>query len=202
MQRLRLTALLAAAFVFAPAASAQLLPSVDFGVTGGLNFGSLGDAAGFDLGSSTGYHLGVYAEAGVAGIAVRPAVLYVRAGELDFSAIPGFGDEETVSFVAIPVDLKYAASLPLVQPYALAGPELRVPLGEVFDGDGARDTAVALNVGAGARLGAFIGPSVSAELRYSFDVTGFVEDTDLFGAGGADESFRVNVFYVRLGVAI
>jgi hypothetical protein len=191
-----------AALLSAPAAHAQLIPSVDLGVTGGLNFGSLGDATGVDLGSATGYHLGAYAEVGVAGFNVRPALLYVRAGALDLTAIPGFGSEETVSFLAIPVDLKFAASTPLVQPYGLVGPELRLPLGEVFDGPGGRDTAVALNVGVGARLGAFIGPSVSAELRYSFDVTGFVEDTALFGAGGADESFRVNVFYFRLGVGI
>lgn len=201
MRFLRILPLLLAAFL-APAASAQLIPSVDLGVTGGLNFSNLGDATGFDLGSATGYHVGVYAEVGVAGFNVRPALLYVRAGDLDFTAIPGLGDEETVSFLAIPVDLKFAASTPLVQPYGLLGPELRVPLGEVFDGPGTRSTAVALNVGAGARLGAFIGPSVSAELRYSFDVTGFVEDAALFGAGGADESFRFNVFYVRVGVAI
>src|SRR5690606_35630850 len=148
----------------------------------------------------TGYHIGVYAEVGLAGFAVRPALLYVKAGELDFSAVPGFGDAGDVSFLAIPVDLQFAASTPLLQPYGLVGPELRVALGEVFDRDGARDTAVALNVGAGARLGAFIGPSVSAELRYSFDVTGFVDDASDFG--GADESYRFNVFYVRVGVAI
>ena len=192
------TALLALLLALAPASSAQLLPSVDFGVTGGLNFSSLGDAAGLDLGQSTGYHVGAYAEVGVGGLGIRPAVLYVKAGEIAF---PGFGDE-SVGFFAIPVDLKYSASTPLVQPYGLLGPELRIPTGEVFDRDGTRSTAVALNVGAGARLGAFIGPSVSAELRYSFDVTGFVEDTALFGAGGADESFRFNVFYVRVGVAI
>ena len=203
MRPFRLAAFaIALAVTLVPAASAQLLPSVDFGVTGGLNFGALGDATGFDLDNATGYHLGAYAEVGLGGLGIRPALLYVRAGELDFSAIPGFGSEETVSFIAIPVDVKFSASTPLVQPYGLVGPELRVPLGEVFDGPGGRDTAVALNVGAGARLGAFIGPSVSAELRYSFDVTGFVEDTSLFGTGGADESFRVNVFYVRVGVAI
>ncbi|MDX1418495.1 MAG: outer membrane beta-barrel protein [Rubricoccaceae bacterium] len=206
MLRFRLLAL-AAALAWAPAASAQLIPTVDLGVTGGLNFSNLGDAATADLSGSTGYHIGVYADVGVAGVAVRPAVLYVRSGDLDFSAVPLLGDlfgaEETVSFIAIPVDLKFAASTPLVQPYGLLGPELRVPLGEVFDRDGARNVAVALNVGAGARLGTFIGPSASLELRYSFDVTGFVDDAAAYGLeAGADESFRFNVFYVRLGVAI
>ena len=120
--------------------------TLDAGVTGGLNFSNLGDAAGFDLHDATGYHVGVYAEVGVAGVHLRPALLYVRSGDL---AVPGLGGEGTVSFISLPVDVKFAASTPVVQPYALAGPELRIPTGEVFDGSKPASGSAACDSAAG-----------------------------------------------------
>jgi len=179
--------------VTAPQSQAQLLPS--FGVTGGLNFASLSDAAGISLDDAVGYHIGAYGEFGFGQIGVRGSVLYVRAGNIAFpSPVPILGSDAAVEFIAIPIDLKYGAGIPLVNPYALVGPELRFPLGDLTDDPDSRSMAWAINLGVGAEIGAFIGPQLFAELRYAFDVTGFIDD--------ANDSIRVSVFYLRIGIGI
>ena len=184
-------ALLALAFAAsAPLAHAQLLPG--FGVTGGLNFGSLSDAAGADLSESTGYHAGIFADFGLGPIGARASVLYVRVGDLE---LPVFNDPE-VSFVAVPLDLQYRFPTPVLKPYALVGPEARFAIGDLADLE-AKDVAVALNIGVGAELSAIIGPKAFAELRYGFDVTGFAP-----GDFEGDEDFKVNAFYLRVGVGL
>ncbi len=207
--RLLRSALLGSVFVLAaPLASAQLVPS--FGVTGGLNFGSLSDAATADLDQSTGYHIGIYGDfsAPLLPVALRASVLYVRVGEFGFEAdTPGFevdaGDAD-VSYVSVPLDFQFRYPLPIVKPYALVGPELRFPTGDLADFDGSRSVNVAVNAGIGAKLGALIGPEVFAELRYAFDVTGFFDEDELPFVGTVDEggTFDVNVFYLRVGVGL
>jgi hypothetical protein len=193
-----LCVLMAGATVTAPTAQAQLLPS--FGLTGGLNFGSLSDAATVDLDESTGYHIGVFSDFGFGPVGVRGSLMYVRAGNLGLPIVGGGGDA-VVSFIALPVDLQYRAGTPLVNPYALFGPELRFPLGDLADAD-ARSVAVALNLGVGASFGAFIGPTVFAELRYAFDVTGFFDDGVAGVPASVDDSVKLNIFYLRIGVGL
>ncbi len=196
-------ALLAALFAAAPLAHAQLIPS--FGVTGGLNFGSLSDAAGADLDQSTGYHIGIFGDVGFGPLAFRASILYVKAGDISFPVIGGDDGEAGVAFVAVPVDFKYRFPSPLVKPYALFGPEVRFPTGDLTDFSGSRSATLALNLGVGAELSAIIGPSVFAELRYGFDVTGFVDGGELPGGAGTfsnDDSFKVNAFYLRVGVGL
>jgi hypothetical protein len=182
-----------------PSAHAQIIPS--FGATGGLNFGSLSDAAGVDLENSTGYHIGIYAEAGFGSISVRPSLLYLRLGELEFDDALNPFDllNADVSFIAIPVDLKYSFPSPLVKPYVLAGPEVRFPLGDLADLENVESVNFAGNVGLGAKLGAFIGPEVFAELRYAFDLSGTfgeIPGTDIETDGS------VNAFFIRVGLGL
>ncbi len=176
----------------APLAHAQLIPS--FGVTGGLNFGSLSDAAGADLDQSTGYHVGVFGDFGFGPLAARASVIYVRVGDIE---LPLFNDP-SVTYISVPVDLQYRLPSPLLKPYALFGPEARFAVGDLTDLE-AESVAFAVNLGIGAELAALIGPKVFAELRYAFDVTGFApgEAGDL-----ADEDFKVNVFFLRVGVGL
>ncbi len=186
-------ALLAALLLIsAPRAEAQVLPS--FGIVGGLNFGSLGDAATANLDEAVGYHIGAFGDMGFGLFGIRTSVMYVRAGNIAFpSALPVLGDETSVEFIAIPIDLKYGAGLPLVNPYVLVGPELRFPLGGISEDPDAKSTVWAINLGAGADIGTVIGPRLFAELRYAFDMTGFVD---------RDESIRVSLFYLRLGIGL
>ena len=192
MRSLRLALLALAVALTAPLAHAQLIPS--FGVTGGLNFGSLSDAAGADLDQSTGYHIGVFGDFGFGPLATRASLLYVKAGEIE-----GLADDASISFIAIPLDLKFQFPSPVVRPYALIGPEARFATGDLADAD-ARSVNLAINAGIGAELSALIGPKAFAELRYAFDVTGFFDD-EAFGIP-TDQSFKVNVFFLRVGVGL
>jgi hypothetical protein len=169
----------------APAVAAQI-PS--FGAAVGVNFASLGDAGTVDLDNATGFHAGVYADLGLGGVSVRPGLFYVRAGRV-------LASDENVDWVAIPVDVRLSLGTPLVKPYALVGPEARVPLGEVF-ADGTRSFAVAANIGVGVEVGGFLLPSGFAEIRYGLDLSGLRDDPDV------DESVKVNVVMLRIGAGI
>jgi len=188
---LTLAVVCATAFA-ASSAHAQIIPK--FGLAGGVNFGSLSDAAGLDLESSTGYHVGVFGDVGFGPLAARVSVLYVRVGDIEVPVL----NDPSVAFVAVPVDFKYRLPTPALKPYALFGPEARFAVGDLADLE-AETLAFALNLGIGAELSAIVGPSVFAELRYSFDVTGFAP-----GDAGdlADEDFRVSAFYLRVGVGL
>jgi len=191
------TTLLTLAVVFATAftassAHAQIIPK--FGVAGGLNFGSLSDAATADFESSTGYHVGIFGDVGFGPLAARASILYVKAGDI------GQGDDEaSVTFIAVPVDFKFRFPSPIVKPYALLGPEARFATGDLADAD-ARSVNFAINAGIGAELDALVGPSLFAELRYALDVTGFADDE--FLGFQTDDSFKVSVFYLRVGVGL
>jgi hypothetical protein len=189
--------LLALAFALAaPLAStnahAQIIPK--FGATGGLNFGSLSDAAGADFDSSTGYHVGIFGDVGFGPLAARVSLLYVKAGDLE-----GEDDDASVTFVSVPVDFKFRFPSPVVKPYALLGPEARFATGDLADAE-ARSVNLALNAGVGADFGTIVGPNFFAELRYALDVTGFADD-EFFGVP-TDESYKVSVFYLRVGVGL
>jgi hypothetical protein len=55
------------------------------------------------------------------------------------------------------------------------------------------------NVGLGAKLGAFIGPEVFAELRYAFDLSGTFSEVP---ATDFETDGSVNVFFIRVGVGL
>ena len=185
-----LTGVALLACLAAPRAEAQVVPSIDVGVAGGVNFASLGDAAGLDLDSSTGYHVGAFADVSVFLFQARTGVYYLRAGEIE-------GQDGAVSFVTVPVDFQLQTPTPVVQGYVLAGPEFRFPLNglDTFDTESVNIVAnVGVGVGAGVPL---IGPNGFLELRYTFDPTGIRADTD-----GSDEDFTVSLFMLRVGVGI
>jgi hypothetical protein len=195
----------AAASFFAPAAAAQVPFIPQFGVLGGVNFGSLSDARAAageaSLENSTGFHVGAFAELGLGPVGLRPAILFVKAGNIEF---PGADDFET-SYIAVPVDVRYSPlPTPVIKPYLLAGPEVRLPLGEISDLPNSRSIAFGANVGVGAKLGALIGPTFFGEIRYAFDISGFVEDQDLGEGTTVDTSgnFGLNGLFVTVGVGL
>ena len=185
-------ALFALALAALPAAHAQIIPS--FGVAGGVNFGSLSDVAGAELQNSTGYHIGLYADAGIGPIAVRPGVFYLSAGDVETG-----GETVSADFVTIPIDFKFQTPTPIVKGYAAVGPELRFPIGE----DGAvvatKSTNVAINFAAGASINPpLVGPSGFIELRYALDVSGFAEVV----SDAASDDYNLSLFMVRLGFGL
>lgn len=190
---------LALVLALAPAASAQIIPSIDLGVAGGVNFASLGDASDAELQSSTGFHVGVYADVSALFLSGRTGLFYQRIGD-----IPGAGDGEeagTVSFVTVPVDLIFQTPTPIAKAYVLVGPEFRFPLGDLdlvgaTQGEELVSVNTAVNFGIGAKAGLpLVGPSGFVELRYAYDLSG-IADTD------SDQTYKVNVVMLRVGVGI
>ena len=189
---------LALLLAFAPSASAQIIPSIDLGVAGGVNFASLGDAGTRDLDSSTGFHAGVFADVSALFFSARTGIFYQRIGD-----IPGAGDgleDGTVQFLTVPVDFLIQTPTPVAKVYGLVGPEFRFPLGDLNLGalgtEEKVDVNTAVNFGVGAKAGIpIVGPSGFVELRYAYDLTG-IADTD------SDEDFKVNVVMLRVGVGI
>ena len=182
----------------APAAHAQLIPSVDLGVAAGVNFASLNDVAAADLDNSTGFHAGVYADFSAAFLSVRSGLFYLSAGNVQQGA-------ETVSadFVTIPVDFQFQTPTPIVRAYALAGPEFRFPIGESGTRVDKQSVNVAANVGLGAEFGVPLsGPSGFVEVRYALDVTGFAEDALGGAITGEASSYKLNLFMVRAGIGL
>lgn len=195
---LRTAALVAVLVLAAPAATAQVIPSLDLGVAGGVNFANLSDAGSVDLDNSTGYHVGVYADFGFLFVSTRTGLYYYRVGD-----IPGAGeggDDGTVSFVTVPLDFHLQTPTPVLKAYALVGPEFRFPLGGIenlnVDDFDTEDVNTVLNVGLGVKGGVpLVGPSGFLELRYAYDPTG-IRDTD------SDEDYKVSLFLIRAGIGI
>lgn len=196
---MRLSVLLLALVLAAPAAHAQLIPS--FGVQAGLNFASFSDAASFDTGRSAGFHVGGYGQAGFGPVGLKAGVLYVSGGRIEAQGEAAAREELNVAFVAVPVDLQLRGAFPLVTPYALVGPELRFAVGDLLDAE-ARGVAVGASVGAGVDVRPLVGPRVFAELRYGFDVTGFFRDGVAGVPATENESVRVGLFFARVGVGL
>ncbi len=192
MRLLRLAALALAGLLLAPFAHAQLIPS--FGVTGGVNFGSLNDVAGADLENSTGFHVGVYGDVGIGPLALRPALLYLRSGEVQAGA-----STVTADFVTLPIDVKFQTPTPVVKAYALVGPEFRFPVGEGNALVDTKSTNVAVNVGAGVSFNPpLVGPSGFAEVRYALDVSGFAEALD----PAISDDYKLSLFMIRVGFGL
>ena len=186
VRRLALLAVLAA--LAAPRADAQIVPAIDVGFAGGVNFASLDDAGvpGFD--EATGYHVGLFADISAFVFQGRTGVYYLRAGT-------AAGQSEAVSFVTVPVDLQLKTPTPVVQVYALAGPEFRFPLDGLDDAFDTRSVNTVLNVGLGVEAGVpLIGPNGFIELRYALDPSGLRDD------GGED--YRVDVLLLRAGIGL
>lgn len=193
MRFLPLALLLALA---APQAQAQLVPSLDLGVAGGVNFANIGDATNFDLDSSTGYHIGAYADFGFLFASARTGLYYFRVGAVDDAG----DDGETLSFITVPIDFQVQTPTPIVKAYALVGPEFRFPLGDAISAvtsDEEVDVNTAVNVGIGVKGGVpLIGPSGFLELRYGYDLTGVSDNED------GDEDVKVHLVMIRAGVGI
>ena len=192
---------LAAAFLVpalaAPAAHAQLIPSVSLGVAGGPNFSSFNEIAGTSLEGTTGFHIGVYGDVSVPFVSFRTGLYYLSAGDVETTA----GVQRvSADFVTVPVDLRFSTPTPIVKAYALVGPEFRFPIGE---GDALIDKSsvnIAANVGIGASFNPpLAGPNGFVELRYSQDVTGFAEDT---GLASTDNRYKLSLVQLRLGVGL
>ncbi|MES3629413.1 MAG: porin family protein [Longimonas sp.] len=180
------------------------------GVVGGLNFESLDDlsseSASANFESSTGYHVGLAFNRDFAVLGLRLGAIYRRVGEYRFEDFDDAGDlldseSFSLSTIELPLDLKYRFTLPLVTPYAMAGPQVSFPIGENDLGDGLEDVTLSGNIGAGVEFN-LAGLRLTPELRYEFGVTSLVEDEfEILGTSiQPSESPNLSAFSVRLHV--
>lgn len=188
---------LASLALAAPAAQAQLLPSISLGVAGGPNFSSFNEIGGASLSGTTGYHAGLYADVSVPFVSLRTGVYYLKAGDIEDTS---GAERVSADFVSVPVDLRFSTPTPVVQAYALVGPEARFPIGDGETGVNTKSVNVAANVGIGVGFNPpLVGPSGFVELRYSQDVTGFAEEADIVDT---DNEYKVSLVQIRLGVGL
>lgn len=180
------------------------------GVAAGLNFESAGDIElttenNGTLDNSSGYHLGVVYDMNLGAASLRPALIYRRVGEYEFSqdALPGGEDAFDVAAWEVPVDLRFTVlPTPLVSPYLLGGAMATFPRGEDEFDDALKDVSYSFNVGVGVDLSLGSALALQPEFRYEFGATSFVEDE--FEIGDVQftpqDSPRFSAFSLRLNV--
>ena len=191
------------AFAFATSANAQGL-----GVSAGLNFNELGDIEAGDsdatFDNSTGWHVHLWVDLPAGPIAVRPGLRYMDAGSvLKGEGLPDIPDEDqALSLLEIPIDLRYRFAAPIVTPYIMAGPVLRFPTSQ-DDEERFNSFSFAAGVGIGAEIG-FGGLQLFPELKYTFGITGVTEDE--YTIGGVtfepENDQRLNAVMLSLGFGL
>jgi hypothetical protein len=180
--------------------------NAQIGVVGGLNFESLDDIevsgqdAGANFESSTGYHVGLSFNRDFAVLGLRLSGIYRRVGEYEFAGEQGGSESFSLSTIEVPLDLKYRLSLPLVTPYAMAGPQVSFPIGEDELDDSLEDVNLSGNVGAGVEFN-LAGVRLTPELRYEFGVTSiFGDDLEVLGNDVDVNDPKLSAFSIRLHV--
>ncbi len=157
------------------------------GLGGGLDFNRLDaiDAANASatFERSTGYHLGVFFDAELGALSIRPGIFYHDVGQYEFRDLEGGVDpEETVtidlSAVEFPIDVRFRLFPDATAtPYLLAAPVFTFPRSE-DDFDGTRNFNLTADVGVGFEIEvAEMGLALLPEFRYGIGTTSFLEDS-------------------------
>ncbi len=188
-------------------ASAQIN---QFGFTAGLNFDRLTDIslnnadANFD--SKTGWHAEVWIDLSLLGIlTLRPGLRYMDAGqlfeglsEIDERAV----DDFDITLVEVPVLIHFGFPAPIIKPYVLAGPVLRIPVGvdNTIDTD-LNSLTLAGELGFGVAV-PFAGLTLYPEIAFTFGLSSFTNDEIIIGFAtfSTDDSQHLNTAMLRLGV--
>lgn len=181
------------------------------GLSAGANFTELSDIetgnrqATFE--NATGWHIHLWFDLPLGPVAVRPGVRYMDMGELFAqasieSAVVGVNEDQVVSLIEIPVDVRLRLGLPLISPYVMAGPVLRFPAGS-DDDNRLESFSLAGGAGIGVELG-LGGIKLFPELKYTFGITRFTQDS--YEVGGVtispDEDQRLNAVMLSVGIGL
>jgi hypothetical protein len=180
------------------------------GLAGGANFTELSDIdtgdqqATFD--NATGWHVHLWLELPLGPLAIRPGVRYMDAGSVleDASIEDGVSidEDEALSLLEIPIDVRLRVPMPVITPYVMAGPVLRFPAGG-NDDDRFRSFSLAGGAGVGVELG-LGGLRLFPELKYTFGITDFAEES--YELGGVtvtpDEDQQLNAIMLSIGIGL
>ncbi len=178
------------------------------GVSGGLNFADLDDIdagdhhATFDR--ATGWHLQLWFDLPLGPVTIRPGIRYTDMGELldgaTVDSLPAFSIDESAQLLEIPIDVRFRFGPPSLRPYFMLGPVLRFPAGE---DERFRSFSLAGGAGGGVELG-LGGLRLYPELKYTFGITRFTEDT--YEIGGItltpDDDQRLNAIMLSIGIGM
>ena len=175
------------------------------GVAAGTNFDRLseieGDArASFD--NATGFHVGIFYDLALGPLALRPGLVYVDVGAIDLEGDPG--EELELELVEGPVDLRLRLATPVLTPYLLGGPVVRLNAGDdEILGAEQRDVSVAGPVGVAVEVPVpGLGLRLFSELRYPFGLTGVTDNEVRMGdvVFEPSEDPDLNAIKLRMGV--
>lgn len=186
---------------------ADMVRAQGVGVALGANFNSLSDIdsgdseATFD--NASGWHVHLWFDLPLGPVAVRPGLRYMDMGELFAveTLVGGVEEDEVITLLEIPIDVRIRLPLPMITPYLMAGPVLRFPAGS-DDDDRLESFSLAGGAGIGLELG-FGGITLYPELKYTFGITRF---TDSYEIGGVtitpDDDQRLNAVMLSIGIGL
>jgi hypothetical protein len=206
----RIAALVLAALGILPAGR-TVSAQIQFGLLGGANFTAFEDiTAGeslVNLDQAIGYHIGAFVDIGAGAFGVRPAVLYLDAGPLFEGADFLDQDDFNLLYVSVPVDLRFSMGVGPIQPYLLAGPELRI-LASAQDAppeleDQLSDLVMNAGIGLGVKVNLpIVGLTLYPQLRYSFSLSKWLDRTyEINGVTiTTDGDQKPNMWLLSLGI--
>ena len=171
-----------------------------FGVFGGANFEALVNLQGEDFQTgfrmSEGFHAGGFVELSKGTFALRPGLLYQNAGTLFQGLNVLTTDNFRLSYLALPVDVKWTPPLPYV--YIFVGPEVQYNLSNGIPEE-FQDVINKVNVRGGAGLGLEVG-RFYLEGRYLLTLTSLTKsDYGLNGTVFTDVSQYSQAIRASLG---
>lgn len=191
--------------------SSDVVRAQGLGISAGANFTELGDIEASDreatFENATGWHIHLWFDLPLGPVAVRPGVRYMDMGELFAQAsienvVTGVDEDQVVTLLEIPIDVRFRLGLPIISPYVMAGPVLRFPAGS-DDEDRLESFSLAGGAGIGLELG-LGGMKLYPELKYTFGITRFTQDS--YEIGGVtispDEDQRLNAVMLSIGIGL
>lgn len=205
----RVTVPIAALVLFIIMIVGQPAAAQGLGISAGGNFAQLSD---IDAGDSeatfenvTGWHLHLWFDLPAGPVAIRPGVRYMDMGSVFEDAsvgnLPTDLDDDAITLIEIPIDVRFRLNMPMITPYLMAGPVLRFPGSD--DEDRLESFSLAGGAGIGAELG-LGGIRLFPELKYTFGITRFTQDS--YEIGGVtispDEDQRLNAVMLSLGIGL
>lgn len=188
-----------------------LLKAQGMGISAGANFNQLSDIDAGDqsatLDNVTGWHVHLWFDLPLGPVAFRPGLRYMDAGALfDASESDGLGadfsDDQVVTFLEVPLDVRFRMTLPVITPYVMAGPVLRFAT-DTNNEDRLETFSLAAGAGLGVELG-LVGLRFFPELKYTFGVTRFTREEYQLGnvTVSPDEDQRLNAVMLSLGIGL
>ncbi|GAB5519993.1 MAG: outer membrane beta-barrel protein [Rhodothermales bacterium] len=195
------------------AAAASLPAQAQFVLFGGLNFESFEDIqvnnVDVSYDQSTGFHLGLQFNLGLGPVAIRPGIFYRDVGTIEGFDVAqvAFGnarpfDSFSLSYIDVPIDLRFRFGTPMLKPYIFGGPILSFPQADGVSEDRFETFNLAGSVGVGLEVSApGFGWTLYPELRYGLNLTKLT-DNDIAVGGRTFQSQDYNVIMVSLGIGL